>query len=254
MSRYDFVVFGAYGFTAKTVLAEICLSNTWKKTTTWAIAGRNEKQLKEIRQIMAVSPGQISLPDILVGDVDDYSSLVSIAVQSTRSSYVSASNTRNVENPSVCSHSKLCWTLSSTRRTCNQGLHRRQMSLLGSLWCAARLYLCHMVLPLNPHTGEPEFIERMYLLYNDLAKRANITICHAAVRIHHGQYAILIHVAGFRFRSLRFGSSGSQTRLAGQWDCAIDRRGTYTSMWFPHCLTDCHKDVSNSSYHEAVRQ
>ena len=69
--RYDVVVWGCSGFTGRLTCDYICKTYPHLK---WAIAGRNESVMKEIKS----SLGLPSNVDILVGSIDDHESLLAI--------------------------------------------------------------------------------------------------------------------------------------------------------------------------------
>lgn len=79
--RYDFVVFGATGFTGQFVVEEIARSVGTQKR--WAIAGRTEPKLRsvltEATKNVGVALNQIP---IIIADVSDTNSLAAMAKQS----------------------------------------------------------------------------------------------------------------------------------------------------------------------------
>lgn len=89
MARTSLVVFGATGFTAKTVIEELCTRcSSWLPSDfSWAIAGRSERGLKQVAKIVDVAAGKgIPEPDIVVADVGDYESLLNMARSTKRAS------------------------------------------------------------------------------------------------------------------------------------------------------------------------
>lgn len=72
---YDVVVWGATGFTGKWV-AKHLFDHYSKKQLRWAIAGRNEEKLHQIREFIGDEHASV---DLLVADSEDQTSLVKMA-------------------------------------------------------------------------------------------------------------------------------------------------------------------------------
>ncbi|KZV88403.1 hypothetical protein EXIGLDRAFT_772765 [Exidia glandulosa HHB12029] len=145
MARTHLVVFGATGFTAKTVIEELCTRCTsWlPQDFSWAIAGRNERGLRQVAKIVEVAASRgVPEPDIVVADIHDYESLLAMA-RSTKL-------VLNCVGP-------YRWTGEPVVRACIEA-------------GCDYLDLC----------GEPEFIERMVLTHFTPARAAGVIICHSA--------------------------------------------------------------------------
>ncbi|KAF8588524.1 hypothetical protein K439DRAFT_1538502 [Ramaria rubella] len=145
-NRGHLTIYGATGFTARVVIAELIQGsqNRWPSGFKWSIAGRNRAALVELRSswFREAANTSVPYPDIIVADVHDQSSLNAMA-QQTQLLLNCVGPYRDYGEPVV--------------RAC---LEAR----------TDYLDLC----------GEPAFIEKMQLLYHDEATRANITICSAA--------------------------------------------------------------------------
>ncbi|TDL18012.1 hypothetical protein BD410DRAFT_793699 [Rickenella mellea] len=140
---YDLVVFGATGFTAGFVLTEIYERTKWDTGFTWAIAGRRQRSLEDIKKDISSKVSSSGLvPGIIVADTGDLSSLTEMAKQ-TRLVLNCVGPYRHLGEPVV----KAC---------VEAGVDY--------------LDLC----------GEPEFIEEMSLKYHDQAFSKGVTILHAA--------------------------------------------------------------------------
>lgn len=81
--RYDFVIFGATGFTAGFVLEEIAQHTRLPSDFTWALAGRNEKTLLKIAEKYTSRSG-VPKPGIIVADVKTDKGLLEMAHSAKR--------------------------------------------------------------------------------------------------------------------------------------------------------------------------
>ena len=87
VDRQHLVIYGATGFTAKIILAELLQgrSTRWPPTFKWSIAGRNAMALEKLRTEFergnTKDTPSIPLPDIIVADVRDQESLDNMARQ-----------------------------------------------------------------------------------------------------------------------------------------------------------------------------
>eukprot|EP00124_Ichthyophonus_hoferi_P000357 Ihof_evm24s12 gene=Ihof_evmTU24s12 len=141
--QYELIVFGASGFTGSKVVKELYQTvKSSGKTFSWAVAGRNQKKLKATLQDVARELGDLSVNDvpILIGDVNDAASM---------------------------------------DRCC------KQATVVLNLTGPYRFYGEQVVKACVDNStnyvdvsGEPEFIEKMYVLYGDQAKEKGITIVH----------------------------------------------------------------------------
>jgi len=78
--EFDFVVFGASGFTGKYVTKEVqvvCEQEGLK----WAIAGRSKSKLNEV--LGSIQNKQSNMPEIIIADVNDYQSLIMMCKRCT---------------------------------------------------------------------------------------------------------------------------------------------------------------------------
>jgi short subunit dehydrogenase-like uncharacterized protein len=80
--EYDIIVLGASGFTGRLVMEYLIATYGTKGDLKWAIAGRNQSKLEEVRALYLADKQQASLP-ILLADSSDPDSLAALA-QSTR--------------------------------------------------------------------------------------------------------------------------------------------------------------------------
>ncbi|KAH7102143.1 Saccharopine dehydrogenase-domain-containing protein [Auriculariales sp. MPI-PUGE-AT-0066] len=143
MERTHLVVFGATGFTAQRVISElVARGTTWIPAGfTWALGGRNLKNLETQAGKLANIDG-IPKPSVVYGDVTSPESMLRLA-QSTKLVLNCVGPYRDTGEPVV--------------KACVQG-------------GADYLDLC----------GEPEFIEKMVLNYFEAARKAGVSIVHAA--------------------------------------------------------------------------
>jgi short subunit dehydrogenase-like uncharacterized protein len=80
--EYDIIVLGASGFTGRLVMEYLIATYGTSGDLKWAIAGRNQSKLEEVRALYLADKQQASLP-ILLADSSDPGSLATLA-QSTR--------------------------------------------------------------------------------------------------------------------------------------------------------------------------
>jgi short subunit dehydrogenase-like uncharacterized protein len=73
MIKYDIILFGATGFTGK-LIAKYIAENGANENIKWAIAGRDEKKLKELQGTLHGTS-----PDILIADLNSYNSIQNMA-------------------------------------------------------------------------------------------------------------------------------------------------------------------------------
>lgn len=85
---FDFVIFGATGFTAGFVLEEIVHHNRLPSGFTWAIAGRKEQALQTIKEKYTGISG-IPAPGIIVADVQSGQGLLDMTKSAKRMSAMS---------------------------------------------------------------------------------------------------------------------------------------------------------------------
>lgn len=79
--RFDLVLFGATGFTGGLV-ADYLARISKEESFTWALAGRNSSKLQAVRDRLA-GEGGVSLPEVLVADVNDADSIRVLAASAT---------------------------------------------------------------------------------------------------------------------------------------------------------------------------
>lgn len=82
-NAYDFVIFGATGFTAGFVLEEIAQHVRLPPDFTWALAGRNEQSLLKIAEKYS-SNSSVPQPDIIIADVKTEKGLLEMARSAKR--------------------------------------------------------------------------------------------------------------------------------------------------------------------------
>ena len=135
---YDLVLFGATGFTGG-LTAEYLARNT-PKAARWAIAGRSRDKLEAVRrQLAALNPACAALP-LLVADAEDAAALADIA----RSSKVIVTTV---------------------------GPYLKHGEPLVKACAEAGTHYCDL-------TGEPEFVDAMWLRYHETAKRTGAKLVH----------------------------------------------------------------------------
>lgn len=78
--RFDLVLFGATGFTGGLV-ADYLAGISREESFTWALAGRSNSKLLAVRDRLAAAG--VSLPEVLVADVNDATSIRELAASST---------------------------------------------------------------------------------------------------------------------------------------------------------------------------
>lgn len=138
MRNYDLVLFGATGFTGG-LTAEYLARNVPQKAR-WAIAGRSRSKLEAVRAHLAsLNPSCAAMP-LLVSDADDATALAEIA-RSTKVIVTTVGPYLKYGEPLV----KAC---------ADAGTH-----------------YCDL-------TGEPEFVDAMWLKYHETAKRTGAKLVH----------------------------------------------------------------------------
>lgn len=140
--KYDIVVFGATGFTGQFVVEEIARTIDSENDLKWAIAGRNMKKMQSVLSTASKKTGKDleELP-IVIADIKVHNSLISMARQ--------AKVVLNCVGPYRFHGDQVV-------RACIEG-------------GASHLDI----------SGEPEFLEKMALLYNKKAQEAGIYIVGA---------------------------------------------------------------------------
>jgi short subunit dehydrogenase-like uncharacterized protein len=137
--EYDIVLFGATGFTG--ALTAHYLAGGAAADTRWALAGRNRGKLEILRdELAAVDPRLAELP-LLHADIGDATSLRSVA-ESTKVVITTVGPYINYGEP-----------------------------LVAACAAAGTDYV--------DLTGEPEFVDRMWLGYHEQAQRSGARIVHA---------------------------------------------------------------------------
>lgn len=136
---YDLVLFGATGFTGG--LTAEYLARSRDEGLRWALAGRNLAKLEKVRgRLTEIDPSLADLP-LMVADAGDPNSLSKVA-QATKVVVTTVGPYLEYGEPLVAA--------------CAEA---------GTDYCDL--------------TGEPEFIDRMYLAYDELAKKTGARIVHA---------------------------------------------------------------------------
>lgn len=122
--------------------AYVCqeIAATWKGSLSWAVAGRSRDKLEKV--ISSLPPGQNSKPDIILADITSQSDLNAMAAR--------ADIVLNCTGP-----------------------YRFYGEPVIKACLASRAYYLDLC-------GEPEFIEKMLLLYDDEAVSKNLTFISAA--------------------------------------------------------------------------
>ena len=137
--EYDVVVFGATGFTG--ALTAEYLAHRAPATTRWALAGRNRDKLEAVRRSLAeISPASAQLP-LLTADTGDASSMRKLA-ESTRVVITTVGPYIKYGEPVVAA-------------------------------CAAA-GTSYVDL-----TGEPEFVDLMWLRYHEQAQQTGARLIHS---------------------------------------------------------------------------
>lgn len=135
---YDLVLFGATGFTGG-LTAEYLAHHAPKKAR-WAIAGRSRAKLEAVRDQLAAIKSDLAELPLLVSDADDAASLAAIAA-STKVIVTTVGPYLKYGEPLV----KAC--------------------------AEAGTHYCDL-------TGEPEFVDSMWLKHHETAKRTGAKLVH----------------------------------------------------------------------------
>jgi saccharopine dehydrogenase (NAD+, L-glutamate forming) len=136
---YDVVLFGATGFTGG--LTAEYLARSASDGLRWALAGRNQTKLEQVRtRLVAINPALKDLP-LLVADASDRASLDAVATST-----------------------KVVVT--------TVGPYLEHGEPLVAACAEAGTDYCDL-------TGEPEFVDRMYLDHHETAQRTGARIVHA---------------------------------------------------------------------------
>ena len=137
--EYDIVVFGATGFTG--ALTAEYLAHRAPATTRWALAGRNRDKLEAIRRRLAeISPASAQLP-LITADIGDASSMRKLA-ESTRVVITTVGPYIKYGEP-----------------------------LVAACTAAGTSYV--------DLTGEPEFVDLMWLRYHEQAQQTGARLVHS---------------------------------------------------------------------------
>jgi short subunit dehydrogenase-like uncharacterized protein len=137
--EYDIVVFGATGFTG--ALTAEYLARHAPATTRWALAGRNRSKLEAVRRrIVDASPAAAQLP-LITADTGDASSMRALA-ESTRVVITTVGPYINYGEP-----------------------------LVAACAAAGTSY--------DDLTGEPEFVDLMWLRYHEQAQQSGARLVHS---------------------------------------------------------------------------
>ena len=137
--RFDIVVFGATGFTG--ALTAEYLARNAPAGTRWALAGRNASKLEQVRgRLAAIDPACADLP-LLHADADDASSLRVVA-EATKVVITTVGPYIRYGEP-----------------------------LVAACADAGTDYV--------DLTGEPEFVDRMWLRYHERAERSGARLVHS---------------------------------------------------------------------------
>lgn len=144
MSRLDLIIFGATGYTGKNAVKELCrvLKNNAFTGLTWGVAGRSESKLDDIlREVSKKTDEDLSSIRKVIADVRDEKSLKDMCLQ--------------------CKVIVNC---------CGPYRHYGEPVVKAAIEAKA-----HYV----DVSGEPEFIEKMQLLYDEQAREAGVYIISA---------------------------------------------------------------------------
>ncbi len=165
---FDLVLFGATGFTGG--LTADYLAQNAPKGTRWALAGRNESKLAAVRaRLTGIDPGLADLP-LLVADVNEQDTVAAL-VRRTKVLITTVGPYLTHGEPLV--------------RACAE---------------AGTDYV--------DLTGEPEFVDRMYLAYHDTAVASGARLVHAC------GFDSIPHDLGARFTVAQL-PQGERIRLRG---------------------------------------
>lgn len=142
MSRLDLLVFGATGFTGKFVVREVAQLAQEKGNLQWGIAGRNETNLKELLRTLSNKTGEdITNVPVIIADVSDEKSLNEMA-----------SKTKVIVN---CCGPYRFYGEPVIKACIANGTHHVDVS------------------------GEPQYMEKMQLDYNEAAAEKGVYIVSA---------------------------------------------------------------------------
>jgi short subunit dehydrogenase-like uncharacterized protein len=137
--NYDLVLFGATGYTGG--LTAEYLAQHAPKDTRWALAGRSRARLEAVREHLAALNPACARLDLLEADIGDAAALRRLA-QSTRVVLTTVGPYIHYGEPLVAACAEA-------------GTHYADL------------------------TGEPEFVDRMWLGYHELAQRTGAKIVHS---------------------------------------------------------------------------
>lgn len=141
-SRYDLVIFGATGFTGQYVVEEVIRISEHNPKLTWAVAGRRASRLKEVLSNAYKEAGkEVEDIPVITADVEDVASIIEMCKQS-----------KVVLN---CVGPYRFYGEAVVKACVENGAHHVDIS------------------------GEPQFLERMQLQYNQAAKDAGVYIVGA---------------------------------------------------------------------------
>ena len=114
MNRQHLTIYGATGFTAKIIIAELLhgRSTRWPLGFKWSIAGRNRTALERLRaELQQGITNTIPLPDIMVADVRDQETLNNMACQTYCALPLFLSLDLSSPTLDTCSAAQLCRSL-----------------------------------------------------------------------------------------------------------------------------------------------
>ncbi|GAB3254805.1 saccharopine dehydrogenase NADP-binding domain-containing protein [Alteromonas gracilis] len=186
---YDIVLFGATGFTGR--LTAAYLAEHAPEGCRWALAGRNRAKLEEVRrELVAAHPDTAGLGDIalLHADVEDAASLADVAA-STRVVITTVGPYLSYGEPLVAACAE-----------------------------AGTDYV--------DLTGEPEFVDLMYLAHHDRAVETGARIVHAC------GFDSIPHDLGARYTVLQL-PEGEPTSVRG----VVRAGGTFSGGTFHSAMT-----------------
>ncbi len=137
--EYDLVVMGATGFTGALTAMEA--ARRGPERLRWALAGRNESKLEAVREKVCAATPECTVPALVVADMDDAAALRSLAE--------SAKSVITTVGPYV----------------------KYGEPLVAACAAAGTAY--------TDLTGEPEFVDRMYVAHHEEAVRTGARLVHA---------------------------------------------------------------------------